>query len=114
MPYIKQNESKKIFDVSLDYMFTQLHKEGLNLSPGDLNYIFTKLIIGYLKEHKLSYKTINDIVGALECCKHEFLRRVVDGYEDKKIIENGDVYPVEFKKWKQLISLTDQENLNVN
>jgi hypothetical protein len=40
----------------------------------------------------LSYQTINDIVGALEGAKLEFYRRVAVPYEDKKIIENGDVF----------------------
>ena len=40
----------------------------------------------------MSYKTCNDITGALINCEHEFYRRVVAPYEDKKIIENGDVY----------------------
>jgi hypothetical protein len=36
---------------------------------------------------------VNDVVGALDGAKAEFQRRVVAPYEDKKIRENGDVYP---------------------
>lgn len=32
-------------------------------------------------------------VGAIECAKMEFARRVIFPYEDRKISENGDVYP---------------------
>jgi hypothetical protein len=32
-------------------------------------------------------------LGAIECCKLEFMRRVVFPYEDGKILANGDVYP---------------------
>lgn len=60
--------------------------------PGELNYMFTVLIRDYIADHGLSYQVINDIVGALECAKQEFYRRVAIPYEDKKIEENGDVY----------------------
>ena len=60
---------------------------------GELNYDFTTLIVYYLKQHGLSYQSVNDILGAFEGAKLEFYRRVVVPYEDKKIIENGDVYP---------------------
>ena len=39
------------------------------------------------------YATMNEIVGALECAKHEFQRRVMNNYEDLKCKENGDVFP---------------------
>lgn len=61
-------------------------------TAGELNYAITILCKAYLRENGLSYQRINDIVGALEGCKLEFYRRLVAGYEDKKIQENGDVY----------------------
>lgn len=61
-------------------------------TPGELNYVFTRLIQEYLKLNGLSYTKINDILGALEGAKLEFYRRVVAPYEEKKIAENGDVY----------------------
>lgn len=60
--------------------------------PGELNYKITMLLIDYLNTHDLKYQTINDIMGALEGAKAEFYRRVAAPYEDKKIVENGDVY----------------------
>lgn len=62
------------------------------LNAGELNYNFTETITEYIKNKKLSYQTINDIVGALEGAKAEFQRRIVDKYEDQKIKENSDVY----------------------
>ena len=59
---------------------------------GDLNYQFTCLIKEYLKYNGETYKSINDILGALEGSKLEFYRRVVSDLEEKKILENGDVY----------------------
>ena len=62
------------------------------LEPGQLNYAITCVLKDYIESNGLSYDTINDIVGALEGAKLEFYRRVAAPYEDKKIIENGDVY----------------------
>ena len=59
---------------------------------GELNFAFTWAIGYYLESQGLCYQTINDIVGALEGAKAEFQRRVVAPYEDRKRIENGDVY----------------------
>jgi len=61
-------------------------------TPGELNYLVTTLAQRYLARHGTSYATINAIVGALECAKQEFYRRVAAPYEEKKIAENGDVY----------------------
>ena len=61
---------------------------------GDLNYIFTKIILSYLANHPPKYQTINDIMGALESCKQEFYRRVAVKYEEYKRNEHGDVYEV--------------------
>lgn len=65
------------------------------VTAGGLNFKLTEVIIRYLLLHSLSYQTCNDIVGALDNCKDEFRRRVQHPYEDKKIAENGDVYPKE-------------------
>jgi len=61
-------------------------------SSGELNYLFTCVLQKYLDEHKISYRTINDVIGALEGAKLEFYRRVAIPYEQEKIKENGDVY----------------------
>lgn len=75
-----------------------LEKTGENSLPkttGELNFLLTIQCLDYL-EHKTrgdyNYSTINDIVGALECCKQELYRRVAIPLEERKIIENGDVY----------------------
>lgn len=61
-------------------------------SAGELNYLFTRIILQYLSEKGTSYSVINDVMGALEGAKLELYRRVAAPYEDKKIKENGDVY----------------------
>lgn len=78
MPYIKKALRKGALMAPLD--------------PGELNYAITMMVQGYVKEKKLCYQTINDVVGALEGAKAEFQRRVVVPYEKAKCANNGDVY----------------------
>lgn len=62
-------------------------------TAGELNYVLTETIIGYLEDGlETGYREINEVVGVLECCKLELYRRVAVPYEDRKIVENGDVY----------------------
>jgi hypothetical protein len=61
---------------------------------GELNYQFSKLINSFLAMRGLSYATINEAIGALECCKLEVYARVARPYEDKKAISNGEVFTV--------------------
>ena len=61
-------------------------------SPGELNYLFTRVIMDYTINEGLTYQTINDVIGALEGAKMEFYRRVATPYEEGKIVLNGDVY----------------------
>lgn len=61
-------------------------------NPGELNYAITFLINTYLRTKGINYQHINDIIGALEGAKLEFYRRIASYYEDRKMMENGDVY----------------------
>lgn len=61
-------------------------------NPGELNYLLTCQILSYWRGSPKNYQAINDIIGALEGCKAEFQRRVVNVYEDRKLQANGDVY----------------------
>ena len=84
MPYIKKQERTK---------FEKALKALPNLeNAGELNYFVTKVCQQYVEDHKLSYNTLNEIVGALECSKIEFYRRAIAPYEGIKIAENSDVY----------------------
>ena len=63
-------------------------------TPGELNYAITQLTLSYVEKQKspYTYATLNDVLGALEGAKLEFVRRVVVPYEDRKRAKNGDVY----------------------
>src|SRR6266404_3869895 len=82
MPYIK-DEDKKL--VAL---------RGYASTPGELNYLITKNLLqqgllgsstwfmvtvcceDYWKNSKKNYQAINDVIGALECAKYEYIRRM--------------------------------------
>jgi hypothetical protein len=81
MPYIKQIRRDELDNGS-----------GIPQEPGELNYKITQLCRQYITDHGMRYAVINTIVGALDCVKLEFYRRLASVYEDAKIIENGDVY----------------------
>lgn len=84
MPYIKSDDRFK-FNLGL---FELPNCK----TPGELNYLMTRICQDYLKEVGKSYTSMNAVIGVLECVKHEFQRRLLDPYEDGKIKENGDVY----------------------
>jgi len=86
MPYIKQEQRK-----SLDTMFE--FADGFPANAGELQYVIAGMVQLYLANVGIyRYQDLNDVLGALEGAKLEFYRRVMAPYEDKKIVENGDVY----------------------
>lgn len=92
MPYIIKSRRQAIFnDSTTDY-------DNKIRTSGELNYFITEILVEYLQTQGLNYQTCNDIVGALDNCKNEFKRRIQDPYENKKIKENGDVYPKDILK----------------
>ena len=72
MPYLSQDTRKKLI-------------EEIPLFPGELNYIITSVLDQYIQATGLSYTTLNEMVGVLECAKMELYRRIAVPYEDKKL-----------------------------
>ena len=96
MPYINEEERQEL-DGCIYQMVRCITdtKVGLN-NPQDfsnflgrINYCFSRVIMGVMKN--ISYKNIAMITGVLENIKQEFYRRIAEQYEDKKILENGDI-----------------------
>ncbi len=87
MPYIKSGINRAIINGWLE-KFDYITLDGV----GELNYAITRLISNYLGP-EMDYARLNSITGVLHDVAVEFDRRVVAPYEDKKIQENGDVYP---------------------
>lgn len=79
MPYIDPARRQQVF---------------LPETAGELNYLITDCINDLLNRDGVSYSVINNIIGAIECAKLEFYRRIAVPYEDLKIVENGDVYGI--------------------
>lgn len=91
MPYIKSEDRTRL-DAATVSALTPFTIGLAASNSGELNYLITEIISGYLSNKGKRYQTMNDIVGALDGAKAEFQRRVVAPYEDVKIEENGDVY----------------------
>ncbi len=94
MPYIKE-ESRVFLDECIENTVVKLidgnelsDAEFLSIS-GELNYAFSRILAGCMG--KPSYSKVAIITGVLENIKQEFYRRVASPYEDKKILENGDI-----------------------
>ena len=87
MPYIKPE-----FRPAIDEVIQQLDKHVI--TAGDLNYAITKLILRVSIGSGGGYNYIALVTGVLENVKAEFYRRYASPYEDKKILESGDVYPL--------------------
>lgn len=83
MPYIKQTERDVIGP--LDYRQIPI------TTPGQLNFVITKLCHHYIKDRQFCYATLNEVIGVLECAKQELYRTIVAPYEDKKRKENGSI-----------------------
>lgn len=74
-------------------------------SAGELNYLITLDMLDHLERHGLSYDTLNEIVGAVTLAREEFVRRIVDDYEDGKIEVNGDL--AQYTYWREHMSHVD-------
>lgn len=86
MPYIDAQARERI---SIDICFG--HPE--DFTVGNLTYVLTYIVNGYVKKRGKSFQSLAEVVAALEQTKDEFQRRVVHPYEDEKMKKNGDVYP---------------------
>ena len=87
MPYIKNRGEfdNRICDVCPETV------GALCKNPGELNYVITCIAHGYIMDGDLNYKTLNEVVGVLECAKQELYRQVAAPYEDIKKTENGNI-----------------------
>lgn len=98
MPYIKQSK-REPFNPIIDQLHTELMNAELddpsNNMEGNLNYIITRLLMKVYSSP--SYREINDAIGALECCKLEYYRKVAVPYENNKEYENGQVFEVDLE-----------------
>lgn len=84
MPYITPNR-RTVFDLHLKKLAEDIATEG------ELNYCIYKLASLLIRKMGESYDNFSLCGSAMEHAKLEWYRKRVSPYEDKKILENGDI-----------------------
>lgn len=84
MPYIKDEEKKK-FTKFINNLVSYIN------SKGDLNYVICELVGQYIAQTGVTYDKMSEKIDAVHDAEAELRRRLLDPYEDQKIIDNGDV-----------------------
>ena len=93
MPYIVP-ESRGKLDRLIEPLVQELNKFKCFGQAGVLNYTVARMVFLMLQDRTMSYFALNELIGALECCKLELYRRLVGPYEDVAKDKNGDVFHV--------------------
>lgn len=84
MPYIK-DEDKEAFSEAINKIAPLIRNKG------DLNYVICELVGTVIFRDGISYTQMSEKIDAVHDAETELRRRLLDRYEDLKIIENGDV-----------------------
>jgi len=113
MPYIKEIDRQEL-EPELVALCDKINDMVFGDAPGGarpndtldgiLNYCIFKMCKILYPE---GYFWYNRMIGMMECCKQELYRRVVVPYEEKKIVENGDV-TCEVKRPKNTFELREE------
>lgn len=92
MPYIVESK-REVLNKAIDDLVDALRQlesdDPENNMEGNLNYAISSIIN---QTYNVSYRSINDVVGLLECVKMEYYRKVAAPYETQKEFDNGPVY----------------------
>lgn len=99
MPYIdketRENEVENSFSCiedKISFLIEHIKTFDIDEREGVCNYCISRIVAGSMKSKTgWRYKFLNRAIGIFECAKQEFIRRVVNPYEDKKIEESGDL-----------------------
>lgn len=94
MPYIPQDRREK-FEAGIqqivDYLGWNNEKFDMNDAKGEMNYVIFSIVSGFLGQFSTRYHNLQDFIGGtMTSCQQELYRRLVDPYEDKAILKNGD------------------------
>lgn len=89
MPYIRK-ELRPELDQLITPLIEKLKATPLEEQDGSIDYVVTKIIRNVYTLDKFFH--FNRAIGVLVAILLEFYRRMVGPYEDKKILESGDVY----------------------
>lgn len=88
MPYIKQDERPQ-YDHHIEPLVRALEENDFN--EGHINYIFCKILKAKYDKENHSYKSINAIMGVLDCVGIELYRRFFSIKEEIVRVKNGDI-----------------------
>lgn len=91
MPYIKPGDRGRL-DAELESSIDIIEFASKLKNAGEINYVITTMLVAYLNRVGHNYANMNEVIGALECCKMELYERVIKDYEKIKASQNGDVY----------------------
>jgi hypothetical protein len=86
MPYIS-GEDKQKYEPALSELRKLID---LDSKKGELTYLVYCLGMEWFKDRE-SYTNISTAISCLDDAKEELRRRYLNPYEDKKLIENGEV-----------------------
>jgi hypothetical protein len=100
MPYIK-DEDKEKFDNGIEQIAAFIN------AKGDLNYVICELVGRLITRDGIGYTTISNWLDGVHGAEVELRRRILDRYEDYKIIGNGDV--PSFKTVLELMKRQEEE-----
>lgn len=89
MPYIER-EARAMINPEIDALIRSLRSRGSRL--GELNYAITQLLLDVGLGSHPHYSSYAAVIGVLETAKLELYRKLAAPYEDKKAVENGEVY----------------------
>ena len=84
MPYIKTG-GRLPLDILIGSLAEKIR------SKGDLNYVICELVGQLIVNTKISYTQISEWIDGVDGAENELRRRLLDPYEDLKIVENGDL-----------------------
>ena len=84
MPYIKTG-GRLPLDILIGSLAEKIR------SKGDLNYVICELVGQLIINTKISYTQISEWIDGVDGAENELRRRLLDPYEDLKIVENGDL-----------------------
>lgn len=102
MPYLTQNDREGLKPLA-DAAGLVIRDKPMGQQAGAVNYMVFRMLTKVLgiekgdlygavpRAREFNYARLNEMVGALECCKLELYRRLVGPYEGEAKKRNGDV-----------------------
>ncbi len=93
MPYIPAQD-RATYDPLIGQLADLLARQQPDRRKGHANYVLTQILRrawGVDRPENESYSSYADVVGTLECAKHEPYRRWIAAYEDTAIARHGDL-----------------------